>query len=179
MTIRGLGQASSPLQRVMEGTHTHGVPQHDRVLGCCSARAWSPTYHHQASYRACWRLVVAMQILILGIVQILVITSITGFIPMHMNFKPPEFGMGLAIFACSPTSLSQGGHKGAAAGAWRECRTLAAGQDSCQNSLAMGSCRGAAQQHRLTARTSPPPQRPGRCPQAPAGSSAAGWCQRP
>lgn len=48
------------------------------------------------------------KVLLLGIVSILVITSLTGFIFLNMDFRPKEFGYGLAIFACSPTSLSSG-----------------------------------------------------------------------
>nr|QKY15122.1 putative sodium/metabolite cotransporter (BASS4) [Polytomella parva] len=46
--------------------------------------------------------------LILGIISTLVITALTGFIFVNMDFSPKEFGYGLAIFACSPTSLSAG-----------------------------------------------------------------------
>ncbi len=77
------------------------------------------------------------QVLIMGFVMILVGTAITGFVPMHMNFKPAvsmhtvswgectkeilippfrtlswfhvqAFGIGMAVFAACPTSLSQG-----------------------------------------------------------------------
>lgn len=48
------------------------------------------------------------KVLLLGIISILVVTSITGFIFLNMDFRPREFGYGLAIFACAPTSLSSG-----------------------------------------------------------------------
>ena len=48
------------------------------------------------------------QVLIMGFTMILVGTALTGFIPLHMNFKPAAFGIGMAVFACCPTSLSQG-----------------------------------------------------------------------
>ncbi|MEW5306312.1 MAG: hypothetical protein WDW38_007127 [Sanguina aurantia] len=50
----------------------------------------------------------AWKVLLLGLTSILVLTSFAGFIPLAMGFEPPEFGIGLAIFACMPTSLSQG-----------------------------------------------------------------------
>lgn len=43
---------------------------------------------------------------VMGVITILVITSFTAFIFVHMGFEPKEFGIGLAVFACSPTSLS-------------------------------------------------------------------------
>ncbi|KXZ47748.1 hypothetical protein GPECTOR_33g630 [Gonium pectorale] len=48
------------------------------------------------------------KVLLLAIVTILFITGLTGFIFINMDFKPMEFGYGLAIFACVPTSLSSG-----------------------------------------------------------------------
>ncbi len=42
----------------------------------------------------------------MGVTTILVLTSFTGFIFVHMGFQPKEFGVGLAVFACSPTALS-------------------------------------------------------------------------
>lgn len=48
------------------------------------------------------------KVLLLGIVSILFITAVTGFVFINMDFKPREFGYGLAIFACVPTSLSSG-----------------------------------------------------------------------
>ena len=48
------------------------------------------------------------QVLIMGFTMILIGTALTGFVPMHMNFKPAAFGIGMAVFACCPTSLSQG-----------------------------------------------------------------------
>uniref|UniRef100_A0A7S0WVL0 Uncharacterized protein n=1 Tax=Chlamydomonas leiostraca TaxID=1034604 RepID=A0A7S0WVL0_9CHLO len=50
----------------------------------------------------------AWQVWLTGLVSILVITALTGFLFVHMGFTPREFGIGLAIFACSPTSLSSG-----------------------------------------------------------------------
>ena len=50
----------------------------------------------------------AWQALLAGLVVILVLTAFTGFIPLHLGFQPPQFGWGLAIFACVPTSLSSG-----------------------------------------------------------------------
>jgi predicted Na+-dependent transporter len=44
---------------------------------------------------------------VMGLLTILVFTALTAFIFVHMGFQPVEFGIGLAIFACSPTSLSQ------------------------------------------------------------------------
>ncbi|KAG2426399.1 hypothetical protein HYH02_014826 [Chlamydomonas schloesseri] len=46
--------------------------------------------------------------LLLSILTILFITGLTGFIFINMDFQPMEFGYGLAIFACVPTSLSSG-----------------------------------------------------------------------
>lgn len=43
-----------------------------------------------------------------GILSILVFTALTGYLFVNMGFTPKEFGIGLAIFACSPTSLSSG-----------------------------------------------------------------------
>ncbi|EFJ44406.1 hypothetical protein VOLCADRAFT_82799 [Volvox carteri f. nagariensis] len=48
------------------------------------------------------------KVLLLAIVTILFLTGLTGFIFINMDFKPMEFGYGLAIFACVPTSLSSG-----------------------------------------------------------------------
>lgn len=48
------------------------------------------------------------QVLTMGFLMILVGTSLTGFVPLAMNFKPAAFGIGMAVFACCPTSLSQG-----------------------------------------------------------------------
>ncbi|GFR43181.1 hypothetical protein Agub_g4231, partial [Astrephomene gubernaculifera] len=48
------------------------------------------------------------KVLLLAIVTILFVTGMTGFIFINMDFKPMEFGYGLAIFACVPTSLSSG-----------------------------------------------------------------------
>ena len=48
------------------------------------------------------------QVLIMGFTMILVGTALTGFVPLHMNFKPAAFGIGMAVFAACPTSLSQG-----------------------------------------------------------------------
>ena len=48
------------------------------------------------------------QVLIMGFTMILVGTAITGFVPLHMGFKPAAFGIGMAVFAACPTSLSQG-----------------------------------------------------------------------
>mmetsp|Transcript_25294 Transcript_25294/g.54972 ORF Transcript_25294/g.54972 Transcript_25294/m.54972 type:complete len:404 (-) Transcript_25294:245-1456(-) len=48
------------------------------------------------------------QVLLMGFTMILFGTAVTGFIPLHMNFQPEAFGIGLAIFAACPTSLSQG-----------------------------------------------------------------------
>ncbi|GLC41022.1 hypothetical protein PLESTB_000951500 [Pleodorina starrii] len=48
------------------------------------------------------------KVLLLGIFTILFITGLSGFIFINMDFKPMEFGYGLAIFACVPTSLSSG-----------------------------------------------------------------------
>lgn len=50
----------------------------------------------------------AVKTLIMGLTSILVVTSFTGFIFINMGFQPVEFGVGLAIFACVPTSLSSG-----------------------------------------------------------------------
>lgn len=44
----------------------------------------------------------------MGYVMIMIGTALTGFIPLMMNFKPAAFGIGMAVFACCPTSLSQG-----------------------------------------------------------------------
>ncbi|PNH04640.1 putative sodium/metabolite cotransporter BASS4, chloroplastic [Tetrabaena socialis] len=48
------------------------------------------------------------KVLLLAIVTILFITGLTGFVFINMDFTPMEFGYGLAIFACVPTSLSSG-----------------------------------------------------------------------
>nr|BCL66176.1 hypothetical protein [Volvox reticuliferus] len=48
------------------------------------------------------------KVLLLAILTILFITGLSGFIFINMDFKPMEFGYGLAIFACVPTSLSSG-----------------------------------------------------------------------
>nr|ADI46919.1 MTM0397 [Volvox carteri f. nagariensis] len=48
------------------------------------------------------------KVLLLAVLTILFITGLTGFIFVRMDFKPMEFGYGLAIFACVPTSLSSG-----------------------------------------------------------------------
>nr|BCL66122.1 hypothetical protein [Volvox africanus] len=48
------------------------------------------------------------KVLLLAILTILLITGLSGFIFINMDFKPMEFGYGLAIFACVPTSLSSG-----------------------------------------------------------------------
>lgn len=48
------------------------------------------------------------QVLIMGFVVIMIGTAMTGFIPLGLGFHPEAFGIGLAIFACCPTSLSQG-----------------------------------------------------------------------
>lgn len=50
----------------------------------------------------------AAQVLLMGYVMIMIGTALTGFIPLMMNFKPAAFGIGMAVFACCPTSLSQG-----------------------------------------------------------------------
>lgn len=48
------------------------------------------------------------QVLIMGFLMILVVTALTGFIPLGLGFNPEAFGIGLAVFAACPTSLSQG-----------------------------------------------------------------------
>lgn len=50
----------------------------------------------------------AWKSLIVGDVSILVLTSLTGFIPIYLPFNPKAFSIGLAIMACVPTSLSSG-----------------------------------------------------------------------
>ncbi len=47
-----------------------------------------------------------VKVWVMGLLTILVITSFTAFIFVNMGFEPYEFGVGLAVFACSPTSLS-------------------------------------------------------------------------
>ncbi len=42
----------------------------------------------------------------MGVITILVLTSFTAYLFVNMDFQPVEFGIGLAVFACSPTSLS-------------------------------------------------------------------------
>jgi hypothetical protein len=44
----------------------------------------------------------------MGMISILLLTCLTGFIPLLIPFKPYEFSIGLAIMACVPTSLSSG-----------------------------------------------------------------------
>jgi hypothetical protein len=50
----------------------------------------------------------AVRSLSTGLVSILLLTCLTGFIPLMIPFKPYEFSVGLAIMACVPTSLSSG-----------------------------------------------------------------------
>lgn len=46
--------------------------------------------------------------LIFGLVSILFLSPLFGFICMLIPFKPYEFALGLAVMACVPTSLSSG-----------------------------------------------------------------------
>jgi sodium/bile acid cotransporter 7 len=50
----------------------------------------------------------AVRSLTFGMISILLLTCLTGFIPLAIPFKPYEFSVGLAIMACVPTSLSSG-----------------------------------------------------------------------
>lgn len=50
----------------------------------------------------------AWKALIAGLVSILILTALSGFITMRLPFQPHEFSIGLAIMACVPTSLSSG-----------------------------------------------------------------------
>lgn len=46
--------------------------------------------------------------LVFGLLSILFISPLLGFICMLIPFKPYEFALGLAVMACVPTSLSSG-----------------------------------------------------------------------
>lgn len=46
--------------------------------------------------------------LVFGLVSILLLSPLFGFICMLIPFKPYEFALGLAVMACVPTSLSSG-----------------------------------------------------------------------
>lgn len=50
----------------------------------------------------------AWKAIIFGLVSMLVICPLFGFICMLLPFKPYEFALGLAVMACVPTSLSSG-----------------------------------------------------------------------
>jgi sodium/bile acid cotransporter 7 len=50
----------------------------------------------------------AWKAIMFGLVSMLVICPLFGFICMLLPFKPYEFALGLAVMACVPTSLSSG-----------------------------------------------------------------------
>eukprot|EP00775_Hariotina_reticulata_P007103 gene7103-7316_t len=54
------------------------------------------------------RAVKAWKAIIYGLLFILLLSPLMGFICMLMPFKPYEFALGLAVMACVPTSLSSG-----------------------------------------------------------------------
>lgn len=43
-----------------------------------------------------------------GLLSILFLTPLWGFLALAIPFYPPEFALGLAVMACVPTSLSSG-----------------------------------------------------------------------
>jgi solute carrier family 10 (sodium/bile acid cotransporter), member 7 len=50
----------------------------------------------------------AWRAIVLGLVSMLVLTPLSGFVSLLLPFRPYEFSLGLAVMACVPTSLSSG-----------------------------------------------------------------------
>lgn len=50
----------------------------------------------------------AWKSVLFGMLSMLLLTPLFGFLAVRLPFKPPEFALGLAIMACVPSSLSSG-----------------------------------------------------------------------